>query len=52
MVGDVVGGVGLRALLEHLPALREAHAPDIVVVNAENAAAGSGTAPRQVEQLL
>src|SRR5690606_36110795 len=27
-------------------------APDIVVVNAENAAAGSGTAPRQVEELL
>lgn len=52
MVGDVVGGVGLRALLAHLPALRERHRPDVVVVNAENAAAGSGTAPRQVSDLL
>lgn len=52
MIGDVVGGVGMRALLEHLPALRERHMPDVVVVNAENAAAGSGTAPRQVKDLL
>jgi 2',3'-cyclic-nucleotide 2'-phosphodiesterase len=52
MVGDVVGGVGMRALLGRLPALRETHRPDIVVVNAENAAAGSGTSPRQVGDLL
>jgi len=52
MVGDVVGGVGMRALLERLPQLREQHEPDIVVVNAENAAAGSGTSPRQVKDLL
>lgn len=52
MVGDVVGGVGMRALLAHLPALRDEHRPDIVVVNAENAAAGSGTSPRQVTDLL
>lgn len=52
IIGDVVGGVGLRALLHHLPGLRERHAPDVVVVNAENAAAGSGTAPRQVKELL
>lgn len=52
MVGDVVGGVGMRALLHHLPGLREAHRPDVVVVNAENAAAGSGTSPRQVKDLL
>ncbi len=52
MVGDVVGGVGMRALLAHLPGLRERYDPDVVVVNAENAAAGSGTAPRQVKDLL
>lgn len=52
MVGDIVGGVGLRAFLGRLPGLREEHRPDIVVVNCENAAAGSGTAPRQVEELL
>lgn len=47
-----MGGVGMRALLAHLPALRERYEPDVVVVNAENAAAGSGTAPRQVQDLL
>ncbi|WP_246496418.1 TIGR00282 family metallophosphoesterase [Miltoncostaea marina] len=52
LIGDVVGGVGMRALLEHLPALREEHRPDVVVVNAENAAAGTGTSPRQARDLL
>jgi len=51
-VGDVVGGVGMRALLARLPELREAHRPDVVVVNAENAAAGAGTSPRQAQDLL
>jgi 2',3'-cyclic-nucleotide 2'-phosphodiesterase len=52
LVGDVVGGVGLRALLARLPDLREAHRPDVVVVNAENAADGAGTSPRQARDLL
>ena len=34
LVGDVVGGVGMRALLARLPELREAHRPDVVIVNA------------------
>ena len=51
-VGDVVGGVGMRALLARLPDLRETHRPDMVVVNAENAAAGAGTSPRQARDLL
>jgi len=51
-VGDVVGGVGMRALLARLPELRETHRPDFVVVNAENAAAGAGTSPRQARDLL
>jgi 2',3'-cyclic-nucleotide 2'-phosphodiesterase len=51
-VGDVVGGVGMRALLSRLPELREEHQPDLVVVNAENAAAGAGTSPRQARDLL
>lgn len=52
MIGDVVAGVGMRALLERLPELREAHRPDVVVVNCENAAAGAGTSPRQAKDLL
>ena len=52
LIGDVVGGVGLRALLRRLPGLRETHRPDLVVVNAENAAEGVGTSPRQARDLL
>lgn len=52
LIGDVVGGAGLRALLARLPELRERHRPDVVVVNAENAAAGAGTSPRQARDLL
>lgn len=52
LVGDVVGGEGMRALLARLPGLRERYGPDLVVVNAENAAAGSGTSPRQARDLL
>ena len=51
-IGDVVGGAALAALLDLLPRLREEHAPDMVIVNAENAAAGNGTSPRQAKDLL
>jgi len=52
VVGDVFGSAGLRALLDLLPALREAHRPHAVVVNAENAAGGAGTSARQAKDLL
>lgn len=51
-IGDVVGAVGMHAVLDMLPRLAEEHAADLVVVNAENAAGGSGTSPRQVDELL
>lgn len=51
-VGDVFGTVGLTALLAKLPELREVHRPAMVVVNAENAAGGSGTSARQAKELL
>ena len=41
-VGDVVGSVGRRTLDTLLPGLRDAHRPDFVVVNGENAAGGLG----------
>ncbi len=51
-VGDVVGGLGKRTLLALLPALRERHAPDFVVVNGENAAGGVGITPRIADELF
>jgi metallophosphoesterase (TIGR00282 family) len=35
-----------------LPALCEEHSPDVIVVNAENAASGAGTSARQARDLL
>ncbi len=41
-LGDVMGRVGRRAVIERLPGLRETLRLDFVVVNAENAASGVG----------
>ena len=51
-VGDVVGGVGRRALAALLPGLRDRHRPDFVVVNGENAAGGVGITERVAREIL
>src|SRR3954463_7306491 len=51
-VGDVVGGVGRRALASLLPGLRERHEPDFVVVNGENAAGGVGITEKTAREIL
>ena len=51
-VGDIVGGIGKRALLSLLPSLRERHSPEFVVVNGENAAGGIGITPKIADDLF
>jgi metallophosphoesterase (TIGR00282 family) len=51
-VGDVVGGLGRRTLLDCLPLLREHYAPTFLVVNAENIAGGVGITPKIADELL
>jgi len=51
-VADVVGGLGRRTLAALLPALRERHAPDFVVVNGENAAGGVGITQTTAKEIL
>jgi metallophosphoesterase (TIGR00282 family) len=51
-VGDVVGGIGRRTLLECLPLLRERYEPTFVVVNAENISGGLGITPKAANELL
>jgi metallophosphoesterase (TIGR00282 family) len=51
-VGDLVGGVGRRTLLECLPILRERYDPTFVVVNGENVAGGLGITPKVARSLL
>ncbi|HXP28847.1 MAG TPA: TIGR00282 family metallophosphoesterase [Solirubrobacteraceae bacterium] len=51
-VGDVVGGLGRRTLLDCLEPLRERFQPTFVVVNAENIAGGLGITPKIADGLL
>jgi 2',3'-cyclic-nucleotide 2'-phosphodiesterase len=51
-VGDLVGGIGRRALLECLPLLRERFDPTFLVVNGENVAGGLGITPKAADQLF
>jgi metallophosphoesterase (TIGR00282 family) len=51
-VGDVVGGIGRRTLAALLPAIRDAHQPDFVVVNGENSAGGVGITQKTARELL
>ena len=51
-IGDIFGQPGRRIVKESLPALRDEFAPDLILANGENAAAGFGITPGLVEELL
>lgn len=51
-VGDLVGSIGRRTLLECLPLLRERFQPTFVVVNGENVAGGLGITPKAAREIL
>ncbi|GAB7078358.1 TIGR00282 family metallophosphoesterase [Megalodesulfovibrio paquesii] len=47
-----MGQPGREAVRRELPRLRERHAPDVVIINAENASGGVGLAPPEARELL
>jgi len=51
LVGDVVGKAGRRALAVALPGLLKDRSIDVILVNGENAAGGSGITPPIFEEL-
>ncbi len=51
-IGDVVGSPGREAVVKLLPGLVNEFGLDFVIVNAENAAGGSGITPRVAEELF
>ncbi len=51
-IGDIFGQPGRRIVKEALPKLVEKYLPDLILANAENAAAGFGITPSLVEELL
>lgn len=52
MFGDVVAGPGRIAVLERIQDLREQHAVDFVVMNAENVAGGFSITPSIADELF
>ena len=52
LIGDVVAKPGRTAVLDRLQDLREQHALDLVVLNAENLAGGFSITPSLGEQLF
>ncbi|HOQ91216.1 MAG TPA: YmdB family metallophosphoesterase, partial [Candidatus Hydrogenedentes bacterium] len=50
-IGDIVGQPGRACVSRQLPALRERYRPDVVIANAENAAAGLGVTPALIKEL-
>jgi metallophosphoesterase (TIGR00282 family) len=51
-VGDIFGSAGRRIVREHIGHVRESHAVDLVVINAENAAGGFGLTPQIAEEMF
>jgi metallophosphoesterase (TIGR00282 family) len=51
-IGDVVGSPGRRGLAEAMPGLREAHSPDLVIVNGENSAGGLGITEKTASEMF
>ena len=52
MIGDVVARPGRVAVMERIEDLREQHAIDLVVMNAENVAGGFSITPRLADELF
>jgi len=52
MIGDVVAKPGRIAVLERIQDLREQHAIDLAIMNAENLAGGFSVTPQLCEQLF
>ncbi|HSI67494.1 MAG TPA: TIGR00282 family metallophosphoesterase [Planococcus sp. (in: firmicutes)] len=51
-IGDIVGSVGREALESYLPRLKRKYAPDVIIANGENAAAGRGITENIYQELL
>ncbi len=51
-IGDIVGSIGRDTLEDYLPRLKRKYAPDVVIANGENAAAGRGITKSIYQSLL
>ncbi len=52
LIGDIVGKPGVKIVVQAVPALRRREQLDLVIVNAENSADGSGISPSIYKKLM
>lgn len=52
LIGDIVGRSGREAFAQHLPRLRETYAPDVIIVNVDNASNGKGVNMKHARAFL
>lgn len=50
-IGDIVGQIGRRAILQALPKLRKKYSPDFVIANVENLAHGRGVTVKTLNEI-
>jgi len=51
-LGDIVGNTGRRVVIQNCAALRATYEADLVIVNGENAAGGSGITPATADEIF
>lgn len=52
MFGDVMGGIGRKAIDQVLPKLKKEFKPDLIIANAENIAHGKGVTKNTLDELI
>lgn len=51
-IGDIMGSLGREMLAEYLPKLKQKYAPQMTIVNGENAASGRGITEKIYKKFL
>ncbi len=51
-IGDIVGQVGIDAVLKYLPAIKEKYLPELIIANGENADKGKGITKKEADILF
>jgi metallophosphoesterase (TIGR00282 family) len=51
-IGDIVGKIGRKAVVAHLPVLKKKYQPDLVIANVENLAHGIGFTQKTLDEIF
>ena len=51
-IGDIVGNSGRQAVFDNINLIKDKYTPDVIIANAENAAAGYGLTKKIADELF